>query len=385
MPNIMQGEYGGGGQNPWMNILGSLISQAPTYTDPIGEIVASGADINAFLPLVQQQQSGQLGRREAASREEELRARQQERARQIEQQRRMRDVIQSPEVLGQLSKTLRLPPELISGAGSIEELGALGRLTPAATADPSAVREYQYFQSLPEDQREGYLAVKRAQQIRDIGGQIVSVDPITGQPTTVAQKTLPPEQTLEHIKAVEEAKVAGGGKITPVQQRAYNRAESRLAADTGLRTSIAESENINQVIDEALGQASGWTTGLGSLTGIIPGTPAADLQANLRTIQADAAFSSLQNMRDRSKTGGALGQVSERELGLLSAARAALEASQSPEQFKRNLERYKKVRATALENTKRAYKEEFGVEFSLDDEGDAPANGSAINFGDLPK
>ena len=42
-------------------------------------------------------------------------------------------------------------------------------------------------------------------------------------------------------------------------------------------------------------------------------------------------------MRDASPTGGALGQVSERELALLQNSVAALEQSQSKEQFVRNL------------------------------------------------
>lgn len=300
-------------------------------------------------------------------RREELDIRKQDRARKIASRKAFQEALQNEGVLGSLSESLGLPRELIRGARSIEELGALGRLTPQAATAPSAVREFQFFQQLQPEQRERFLAVKRAQQIKDIGGQLVSIDPITGLPTTVAEKTLAPADRPETIREQEEARVLGGGKITPREQREINIRESRLAADIGLRTSIAESDNINSVIDEALGQASGFTVGLGSLISVIPGSPAADLQANLKTIQADAAFSALQNMRDSSKTGGALGQVSERELALLSSARAALEASQSPEQFKKNLRRYKQVRAKALENTKKAYKQEFGEEFVLEE------------------
>ena len=122
-------------------------------------------------------------------------------------------------------------------------------------------------------------------------------------------------------------------------------------------------DNIDAVISDVLSNANMFTTGVGgSLLSGIPGTGARDLQENLKTIQADAAFSSLQQMRDNSKTGGALGTVSEKELGLLSAARSALSQSQSEEQFKQNLIRYQKVRRQAINNTAAAYKSDYGVE-----------------------
>lgn len=119
--------------------------------------------------------------------------------------------------------------------------------------------------------------------------------------------------------------------------------------------------NIDEVIEKSLSEAGMGTTGLiGAIGSLIPGTDAHDLKENMKTIEADAAFSTLQNMRDNSKSGGALGQVSERELGLLSAAKAALSTSQSPEQFKENLRRYQMVRRQAMMNTAKAYQEDYG-------------------------
>ncbi len=122
-----------------------------------------------------------------------------------------------------------------------------------------------------------------------------------------------------------------------------------------------EAANIDNVIDNILNDADKTTTGfMGAIGAMIPGTAARDLQENLKTIEADAAFSSLQQMRENSVTGGALGTVSERELGLLSSAKAALSQSQSPEQFRENLIRYKEVRKQAMLNTALAYEQDFG-------------------------
>src|SRR5690606_12677220 len=59
------------------------------------------------------------------------------------------------------------------------------------------------------------------------------------------------------------------------------------------------------------------------------------------TIKANAAFDKLQAMRDSSPTGGALGQVSERELSYLQATIGNLEQSQGAEQLEDNLKRVK--------------------------------------------
>jgi len=145
---------------------------------------------------------------------------------------------------------------------------------------------------------------------------------------------------------------------SPQQEEAHQEGLQGMRKTAGL---FADHNNINSVIDKSIQQAGVNTTGfIGSWMKNIPGSEAADLQANLKTIQADAAFSSLQNMRDNSKTGGALGQVSERELGLLSSAKAALEQSQSPEQFKENLLRYQQVRKAAMQRTAEAYKQDYG-------------------------
>lgn len=68
-------------------------------------------------------------------------------------------------------------------------------------------------------------------------------------------------------------------------------------------------------------------------------TEANRLQNALKPLLADQAFTRLQKMRDESKTGGALGQVSNIELGLLKSSLKDLEglATESPEALKAGL------------------------------------------------
>jgi len=86
------------------------------------------------------------------------------------------------------------------------------------------------------------------------------------------------------------------------------------------------------------------TTGLGgSFLSNVPGTAAHDVSKMLDTVKANAGFDRLQEMRNNSKTGGALGQVSEFENRLLQATIGNMEQSQTKEQFLFNLTRVKKI------------------------------------------
>lgn len=101
--------------------------------------------------------------------------------------------------------------------------------------------------------------------------------------------------------------------------------------------------NINDTIDTALSQVSGSTAGLGgSIMSKLSGSEAVDLNANLETIQANLGFDQLQAMRDASPTGGALGQVSERELLALQSTVASLRQDQSPDQLRANIAKVKR-------------------------------------------
>lgn len=99
-----------------------------------------------------------------------------------------------------------------------------------------------------------------------------------------------------------------------------------------------------QDIDTALGAAGTWTTGfIGNLAQVVPGTPAADLARTLESIRANVGFGALQQMREASPTGGALGPVSDTENRLLQSTLGSLAQSQSEAQFRANLERLRTI------------------------------------------
>lgn len=74
-----------------------------------------------------------------------------------------------------------------------------------------------------------------------------------------------------------------------------------------------------------------------SLMGWIPGSEAKDLNAKLDTINALIGFDALADMRASSPTGGALGQVTEKELKFLQSVRGSLDVGQSTPEFLNSL------------------------------------------------
>jgi len=79
-----------------------------------------------------------------------------------------------------------------------------------------------------------------------------------------------------------------------------------------------------------------------ALMSLVPGTEGADVLAKIDNIKSQVGFMVLQDMRNASKTGGALGQVSERENILLQENLAALSTDQSPAEFRKSLKVIKK-------------------------------------------
>jgi len=87
----------------------------------------------------------------------------------------------------------------------------------------------------------------------------------------------------------------------------------------------------------------------------VPGTDAANFKAGLDTLKSQAGFTVLQEMRNNSKTGGALGQVSDFENRLLQANLASLDTAQSESEFKAALDKLVTYTEGAKDRIRAAY------------------------------
>ena len=112
----------------------------------------------------------------------------------------------------------------------------------------------------------------------------------------------------------------------------------KVAANTVVSPYQVERSTRNlQSISELLPKVSASTVGAGSLLGYVPGTPARNFAAEVDTLKANIIAGELTAMREASKTGGALGNVSDKESAFLSASLGALDLGQSPENFRKQL------------------------------------------------
>ena len=125
-------------------------------------------------------------------------------------------------------------------------------------------------------------------------------------------------------------------KMAAAAEKASGRAGDKSAQASLVDTHIGR-------IRKKVGEGAG-PFGLIPVTGMagaamedIPGTKSHDVSKLVDSLKANIGFDALNRMRANSPTGGALGQVSERELGFLQSTIASLEQSQGEEQFLENL------------------------------------------------
>lgn len=110
--------------------------------------------------------------------------------------------------------------------------------------------------------------------------------------------------------------------------------KKQLAQDMAVR----HAQKVISDVSEATNLVSGFTTGVvGKASSFVPGTDAYNLNQRVLTIKANLGFDRLQQMRDASPTGGALGQVAVQELEALQASVGSLEVGQSKDELLKNL------------------------------------------------
>ena len=169
---------------------------------------------------------------------------------------------------------------------------------------------------------------------------------------------------LEEAKALndlqlEEAKNAPGGSASSTRKIGdmwYEKDADGTWKPLNINDPRAKSEfNLETPVDAIIGTSEvwnayqnivkadeGWTSGQQlRLSRLNPTGDANTMENNLNTLQATASFKSLGEMRAASKTGGALGNITERELDLLAAEEGgALNMNQEPETRKKNYTRF---------------------------------------------
>ena len=215
------------------------------------------------------------------------------------------------------------------------------------------------------DQTDMAKANARGASPRDVarGNQVANalgVDLKTGQPLQ-ATGGLTFDQQLAQNKFEFDVNKFNFEQAKEASDEATANAQSATAAKFAVRDQLRQGANVMDKAQRAGKNIGFFTTGAtGALFGLVAGTEAYDQKATIETLEADAAFSALQRMRDASKTGGALGNVSERELDLLKATAGSLRVGQSEEQFRENLGQYVERYNEAMLNIYDAFVADYG-------------------------
>lgn len=233
---------------------------------------------------------------------------------------------------------------------------------------PASVQEWKYYNSLPEADQKRYLEMKRSMYSVNNIGNVPTLVPHSPGMQTVPLSTLPAE-------ARGKATVAGAERAaTESAQTDAEKQRNAPKAASALRLAEQRASRVTQAIDAAVPNVGYWTAGLGGASlDKIPGSPARDLRAQIDTIKANIGFDELNQMRQSSPTGGALGNVSEREIAYLQSVLSNLEQSQSPEQLRQNLLKTKEEIAQSWERVRQAYEADYGRQMV------APGNNTSNN------
>lgn len=170
-------------------------------------------------------------------------------------------------------------------------------------------------------------------QVVPEGGVLVATDPRTGAYQEIARGN-------------DKTKMPAGYRPTPDgNMEAVPGGPADIKMNEKRQQDFASATQVIQQLDELSRSVNRVSTapGLDKNFGVqgyvpnVPGGKAADAAALLETLKTQGAFAALQEMRNASKTGGALGAVSDRENQMLQNAIAALQKAQSAKQVRDQL------------------------------------------------
>jgi hypothetical protein len=223
---------------------------------------------------------------------------------------------------------------------------------------PSDVRSTQWLLNQPEDVRALHMQNKRTNQFLNTGDAHVPVNPLTGAPDTGAGLpiNLKPNQSLDYVSDAETAKVTA--KKGAERAAEINKAKPKFEGK--VRSAQFKTKRLKNTIKEARGLISGWSTGYGAALAALPKTDARSLSNKLDTIKANLGFDELQNMRDNSPTGGALGQVAVQELEALRSVIEKLDQATDGKDLSKSLDIVEESVNQSWENVRKAYEHDYG-------------------------
>lgn len=224
-----------------------------------------------------------------------------------------------------------------------EEAGLISRLATAKeeVAPITAGNEIIRYNPNTGQYETIYRGTKDVSPIKVGAGETI-IDPTTGEiiyeaPTSIteADRLDIEKKQLEIDKLKRDIESSTSDIDRQLKQAELDAKLKELSgAETASPYQVERSYRTIQSINELIPQISAGTTGWGAFfAGKLPETQARYFAGQLNTLKSNIAFNELTAMREASKTGGALGQVSDREGRLLESALGSLDQLQNGEQL----------------------------------------------------
>jgi hypothetical protein len=266
----------------------------------------------------------------------------------------------------------------VPGVGLVDATGRV--ITPSvekAAAPPAMVAEYTFaktpeggnFQGSFQQFVTARAAASRAPaQPAQPSAPVAVIDPATGKQVFVSR-----EEALRNRMAPAAAMESLPPKEIQKREAAFPQATSAIKGFE------AKSDNFVKDLEKLRDHP-----GLSQITGLIAGrVPAVTsegraAQALYDKVVAKGGFQALQDMRDASKTGGALGNVSNQEGKQLTASFAAIQRTQDAKDVRAAIDTAIADIAGAKTRMREAYESTYSYKA-----GNAPAPGGVIDFGSL--
>lgn len=133
-------------------------------------------------------------------------------------------------------------------------------------------------------------------------------------------------------------------------------------AAAALESAENQTKRIDGLVDTAMGKIGILTTGFGAALANLPTTDARSLREDLETIKANLGFNELNAMRQASPTGGALGNVTERELAFLQKTIASLDQYLDGPDLIDRLQQVREDVKSSWGRVRRAYERQYGAQ-----------------------
>lgn len=190
----------------------------------------------------------------------------------------------------------------------------------------------------------------------------------TGEPTPQQPATKPPAKPVVDIGKVTPLVQQPDNKVTPKKKQELLSAQpATIGLVNYTVTQLVDARDAAQALLNSPAELKAVSGMLGPKMSQIPGTDAYSGAQKLENLQTRSFVTEIQRMRTASPTGGAVGNVTEREMGALSNIQASLKLGLKEAELRKQLKQYIDSANRALKTIPNEYARTYGYNGEFDD------------------